>query len=118
MYCEKCSRIVEEQQCPYCKGKKLREPADNDPCFVTEQDYIPSGILQDVLKQNGIPYLIKSVLGAGIAIRVGPVLDRSRFYVPFRCLNQATEIVEEVFSDKEGNEPEEETEGNRNNTED
>jgi hypothetical protein len=98
MYCERCSRIVEEERCPVCGGRKLREPGPKDPCFVTEQDFISSGILEDVLKQNGIPFLIKNVLGAGLAIKVGPMLDRSRFYVPYERLEEARTVAEELFS--------------------
>lgn len=98
MYCETCSRIVEEDRCPFCKNRRLREPGPKDPCFVAEQDYVSSSILEDVLKQNGIPFLKKSVLGAGIAIRVGPVLDRSRFFVPYEQLEKAASVVEELFA--------------------
>ena len=58
MYCEKCSRIIEEEvRCPHCGSRKIRLPETKDPCFLTELDFIPSGILEDVLKQNGIPFL-------------------------------------------------------------
>ena len=101
MYCEKCSRITEEDRCPVCKSRKLREPEPKDPCFVTEQDYVPAGILEDVLKQNSIPFLKKEVMGAGLAIKVGPMLDRSRFYVPFEQLENALSVVEELFAGSE-----------------
>lgn len=99
MYCEKCRRIIEEtDRCPACGGRRIREAEAKDTCFLTEQDYVSSGILEDVLKQNGIPFLKKEVMGAGMAIRVGPMLDRSRFYVPFEQLKAAEEITEELFS--------------------
>ena len=101
MYCEKCSRIIDTLPCPACKGKKAREPKPDDPCFLTEQDYLPSGILEDVLNQNGIPFLKKNVMGAGLAIKVGPMLDRSRFYVAYELLPRAQEIVDELFSASE-----------------
>ena len=102
MYCERCSQIVTEERCPFCKGRKLREPGPKDPCFVTEQDYLSSGILEDILKQNGIPFLVKSVLGAGLAIRVGPMFERSRFYVPYERLEEAREVAEELFPEGGG----------------
>ena len=97
MYCEKCCRIIEADRCPVCKSKRVREPEAKDPCFLTEQDYLSSGILEDLLKQNGIPYLKKDVMGAGLAIKVGPMLERSRFYVPFEQLESARAVAEEVF---------------------
>ena len=71
MYCEKCNRITEGDRCPVCRSRKMREPEAKDPCYLTEQDYVSSGILEDMLKQNNIPYLKKGVMGAGMAIRVG-----------------------------------------------
>jgi len=101
MYCEKCNRIIEEDRCPVCKSRKIREPEAKDPCYLTEQDYLTSGILEDLLKQNNIPYLKKDVMGAGLAIKVGPMLERSRFYVPFEQLNSATAIMEDLVSGEE-----------------
>ena len=98
MYCDKCSRIVEAERCPVCGSRKIREPEAGDPCFLTEQDFVSSGILEDMLKQNNIPYLKKGVMGAGMAIRVGPTLERSRFYVPFEHLAGAAAIMEDLFS--------------------
>ena len=100
MYCEKCCRIIEADRCPVCKSKRVREPEAKDPCFLTEQDYLSSGILEDLLKQNGIPYLKKDVMGAGLAIKVGPMLERSRFYVPFEQLKSARAVAEEVFPEE------------------
>ena len=101
MYCEACSRLVEEDRCPACGNRNLREPKEKDPCFLTEQDFISSGILEDVLKQNGIPFLRKNVLGAGISIKVGPMLDRGRFYVACNQLPEARELTEELFAPDE-----------------
>ena len=98
MYCEKCCRIIESSPCPVCRGRKVREPGPKDPCFLTELDYLSSGILDDVLRQNGIPFLKKEVMGAGLAIKVGPMLDRSRFYVAFELLDRAAAIADELFS--------------------
>ena len=38
-------------------------------------------------------------MGAGMAIRVGPMLEYSRFYVPFEHLEAAKAIVDDLFSD-------------------
>ena len=97
MYCEKCSRVVDGDRCPVCKSRRVREPGAKDPCYLTEQDYISSGILEDMLKQGNIPYLKKDVMGAGMAIKVGPMLERSRFYVPYEQLGNARAVLEELF---------------------
>ena len=101
MYCETCNHLAEGDRCPVCGSRNLREPKEKDPCFLTEQDFVSSGILEDVLKQNGIPFLRKNVLGAGVAIKVGPMLDRGRFYVAFDLLPKARELTEDLFAPDE-----------------
>lgn len=98
MYCEKCKRVFEGEQCPACRRSKVRTPESGDLCFLTEQDYVSSGILEDMLKQEGIPYLRKDVMGAGMAIKVGPMLDRGRFYILYEKLPDAQSVVEELFA--------------------
>ena len=98
MYCEKCSRVFDGERCPVCKRSKVREPEAKDPCFLTEQDYLTAGILEDLLKQSGIPFLKKDVMGAGLAIKVGPMLDRSRFYVRYPQLDNARAVMENLFA--------------------
>ncbi len=98
MYCEKCKRVFENNRCPSCRNSKVRKPEQGDPCFLTEQNYVFSGILEDVLKQEGIPFLKKDVMGAGLAIKVGPMLERSRFYVPYEQLERAASLVDELFA--------------------
>ena len=98
MYCEKCCRIIEEKRCPFCNSRRVRVPEPTDLCFLTEQGYVSTGILEDVLKQNQIHYLTKGALGAGLAIRVGPVLEWTRFYVPYEQWEEARTIVDDLFA--------------------
>ncbi len=104
MYCEKCCRIIDTRTCPFCKKSTVREPEPGDPCFLTEQDYLYSGILEDLLAQNNIPFLKKGVLGAGLSSYVGPVLDRSRFYVLYEALESAAAVAGELLSGSEESE--------------
>ena len=90
--------IIDEERCPVCGSRKIRTPEATDPCFLTEQDFVSSGILEDVLQQKGIPFLKKNVMGAGMAIRVGPMLERGRFYVPFNRFEEAEALTAELFS--------------------
>ena len=107
MYCEKCNRIIETDRCPFCKNSKVREPEAKDPCFLTEQPYLSSGILEDLLKQNNIPYLKKDVMGAGMAIRVGPMFEMSRFYVSYDQLGGVQEVIGNLFPPADETEKEE-----------
>ena len=98
MYCEKCKRLIDTNYCPHCKRSIVRELKDDDLVLLTEQDYLSSGILEDILKQSGIPFLKKEVMGAGLSIKVGPMLDRSRFYVPFEHMQKALPLLEDLFA--------------------
>ncbi len=98
MYCEKCRIVFSAAACPICGNEKIWNPDAQDTCFLTEKDHIWSGMLEDVLKQHNIPVLTQSNIGAGMAIKTGPLFERIRFYVPFSCLREATAIVEELFS--------------------
>lgn len=99
MYCETCKLAFEgTRRCPQCGSRKLRDILPEDLCYLTETDPMFGGMLKDVLEQNEIPVLSSSSMGAGMALRVGPMFDRIRFYVPYEHLSAAREIVEELFS--------------------
>ena len=97
-YCDHCSVPFEGERCPFCKKKSTRSLSPDDICFLTEKEQIWSGVLADVLKQNNIPFTQKSVLGAGMALRAGPAFESIRFYVLYKHLAEAKEIVNELFS--------------------
>ena len=96
-YCESCMLLSEQPTCVRCARKRLREPHAGDFCFVDEQAQMWAEMLCDVLRQNGIPCISRSVLGAGLAMKVGVNLDRHRVFVPFEQHEQALEIVNELF---------------------
>ena len=66
-------------------------------CFLTEQSNIWAGMLADVLQQHGIPFVKESSLGAGLALKMGPMSETIRFFVPASCLAAGKELVEELF---------------------
>ena len=73
LYCENCYILFEGKRCPVCGRKSSRGPEPSDPCFLTEKEQIWSDLLADVLKQNGIPFMRENVLGAGLALKTGPL---------------------------------------------
>ena len=74
----------------------------DEMCFLTEQSPIWAGMLADVLQQHGIPYIKESSLGAGLALKMGSISEKIRFFVSVSNLTAAAELVEELF-DKETN---------------
>ncbi len=100
-YCARCGVLTEGEVCPSCGSRKLRAPEKGDLCFLVEKEALWSDMLADVLDQNGIPCMKKSSMGAGLAIRAGALFETFRFYVTYRDLERAQELVEELFSAKE-----------------
>ena len=99
MYCEKCKLIFSGNDCPACGSKNIRSPLPDDLCYLTEKEAIWSDVLEDILKQNGIPVFTKGTLGAGMALKVGPMLERVKFYVHYSHFIDAKNIVENFFSE-------------------
>lgn len=67
-------------------------------CLLTEQSPIWAGMLADVLQQHSIPFIKENSLGAGLALKMGPLSEKIRFFVPASYLTSAAELVEELFS--------------------
>lgn len=97
MYCEHCHLLTDGAVCPAC-GRNTRQPADNDECFLIEKEMLFGEMLIDVLKQNGVPSYHTNVLGAGIAMRIGPLMERYRIFVPYAYVDKARALTEELFS--------------------
>lgn len=97
MYCPKCRIVSDGERCPECGSRKLREPAAEDLCFLTEEDPLMGGMLEDVLRQNGIPALGESNKGAALSVISGPLFEWIRYYVRWEDLDKAREIVNEVL---------------------
>lgn len=98
MYCEKCRVLLDGQTCPICGNEKLRQPMADDLCFLVEKEQIWSGMLADILEQNKIPFLTKNRLGVGMALKVGPHMERVLFYVPYSHIQHAKDLVGELFT--------------------
>ena len=98
LYCTHCLLLTEERVCPECGSEDLRAPEDGDFCFLTERQALWAGLLADVLKQEGILFVKKSVQGAGLAAKIGPLAERIRFYVPYDRYSAAKELETAVFS--------------------
>ncbi len=98
LYCESCSYLYEGEACPLCGSRKGREPRGEDPCFLVEKGQIESDMLVDILKQNGIPSLVKGRSGAGLAMYTGLLLENYRVYVPFALIEEARDLADAMFN--------------------
>lgn len=80
---------------------------ERELCFLTEQSPPWDGVLSDVLGQHNIPFLTRDALGAGMTSKVGIMLERVSFFVPQDRLEEARELVEDLFSGEASAEEEE-----------
>ena len=79
----------------------LTEPAKSEGmCFLTEKSPIWAGMLADVLQQHGVPFVKESSLGAGLAIKTGPLSESIRCFVPAASFSAAKELVDELFTEE------------------
>lgn len=69
--------------------------------FLCDQDAIWAPALADILTENGIAFGVQKVLGAGLSAYVGPILERTEFYVPQADYEAAQALVQSFFSAKE-----------------
>ena len=112
MYCTRCRSVFEGDRCPNCKHGTVREPQAEDICFLTELSPMYGGMLEDVLKQNGIPVLTESTKGAALAVISGPLFEWIKYYVRYDHLPRAKEIVEELFDSPSAETEQEEIQNN------
>ena len=98
MYCPNCNMLTDSRRCPGCGSLRMRLPLGEDYCRLAELDAIWKDALSDILTQNGIPFVTRNVLGAGLAAKIGPALEKIRFYVPYRCLEAARILQHSFFS--------------------
>ena len=85
MFCSNCNLLTSHS-------------TDLDFCFLCEKETIWSAPLSDILNDNHIPFVTRNVLGAGLAAKMGPALERIRFYVPYLQLETAQKLELEFFS--------------------
>lgn len=101
MYCKKCNIIFNDNICPKCKSKDIREVKPDDDCFLIEKEMVWGEMLSDLLKQNKIPFYFKNVLGAAITANIGPYSEYYRFFVPCSYLERAKNLTDELFNHEE-----------------
>lgn len=93
-YCEKC-HVAAERCCPLCGTKKLRGIQDEDFCFLTGNSAAYCDMLEDIFKENDIPYAALPY-GSGLEARLALPLQNRRLYVPFASLEAAKEIIRQI----------------------
>jgi len=98
MYCPNCNILTGQSQCPVCGSKNVREPLPDDYCLFGEKDPVWTEAFSEILTQHNISFVTKNLLGAGLAAKMGPALERVRFYVPYSQYQTAKQLENAFFS--------------------
>lgn len=93
-----CYTPFEGDVCPVCGSRKVRPVEREDLCLVREGDAISAGLLCEVLKDEGIPFLQQSQIGAAMAVLIGRQAERFNVLVPYGRFDEAREIADALFS--------------------
>lgn len=64
-----------------------------DWTFLTEAGYPYAAMLSDLLSHSGIPFVTQDRMGAGMALKVGPLLECTCFYVSRSHYSSASELL-------------------------
>ena len=72
----------------------------NEYVLLIEKEEMWARMLAEVLTDNDIPCVMRSVYGAGLVIRAG-MQERIKVYVPSGDVQRANEFVKELFSSDE-----------------
>ena len=95
-YCEKCRRLCADDsvvKCPSCSSKKLSAVSPDDAVFLISLDSIWSGMAEDILTENEIPFRKRGILGAGMTANIGGMLESYEFFVPYSYYDDARELL-------------------------
>ncbi|MDD6800536.1 MAG: DUF2007 domain-containing protein [Firmicutes bacterium] len=93
-YCNKCKRLSESAVCGWCGTKKhIRQPEPADMVFLTENDSVWSEMLEEALRENGIPCICRQTGGAGLGVFLGSAAGYSRLYVAYSDYEAARELL-------------------------
>ena len=98
--CPRCRALSTGERCPRCGNAELTEPTADELCFLTQQPYLWSEMLADVLRQNDIPVFTQNYLGAGMTSKIGSMMEQVSFYVPYSRFSEADDLVKTLFSDQ------------------
>lgn len=97
-YCDNCRALSVQKHCEECGNENLNEPDAYDYIFLIEKETIWADMLKEVLEKNEVPYICQGDMGSGMALKVAPMLEHFRFYIPYIYYNKAKDIIELMFS--------------------
>ena len=97
-YCEKCHFATEEDFCPVCLSKKIREVRDEDFCFFNKMDVFYFEMFENALKEENIKVVGVPFYPLGTTkYNAGRARGRN-VYVRYKDCPHAQDIFDNMFS--------------------
>ena len=89
--------LVEDNFCPNCGSKKLREVSDNDFCFFVNIDASTYEMLEFALKENNIESVGVPFYPNGVSYANAGRASGRKVFVRFKDFDQVYDIYETLF---------------------
>ena len=86
---------MQDTRCTACGKRKLREVQPDDFCHYITLPAYAAHILEETLKEEGVPV---ALLGAVGLISSARVFDRYKIYVPYKYFDKTREVYEAVYN--------------------
>ena len=99
LYCPKCQVLSSDgKTCPSCGGKKLREPAAEDPVLLVTTDETKAEMIEAVFSDHSLPFEERICgLGGPPPVIVGKSMYTNKnLFVPYGELETALALVNGV----------------------
>lgn len=91
-YCENCHLVFPGIECPNCHSAYVRLPEPEDYCMLDTLDSPWFEMLQDLLKDNGIPCVVSPAKANTMSLYFGQSRAVSSLYVPYSRLEEAQQL--------------------------
>lgn len=98
-YCERCKAFFEEEICPVCNSRKVREIRPSDYCYLTKGSRREIEILQNSYDNLSIPNQVLPY-GSEINAKFGLPAQTLQIFVPFKYYEKACDVFNQIFGDK------------------
>lgn len=97
--CSRC-HVLCENVCPKCgAAKHLQTPEENQPALLMVLTAMQALLVEPVLKESGVPFFKKGMVGGALAAEVGMMREIYSFFVPCGAMERCRGLIEEVFGE-------------------
>ena len=97
MFCEKCNLLSHQDMCRACGNRKLREPMENDACFLVLTNWTNSRILETELEMANIKFAKMPVRRSYTKSALSREADEYKVFVKFKDYDKAQEIYQSIL---------------------